>query len=158
MARKRKVDLHFVLELVDELQPSYGELVDEISDHECCSKRTAQDAVTVLRRASYVKAERAPRNGHGQYDSRRTLYRVSARGQTVLGHPMGRFVLNGARRLFTATPSAKDRRRQRAIAADPGLDRALRRIEAAYLVPPDKLYRPISSMPDFTTTLNVRLI
>jgi hypothetical protein len=158
MGRRTKVDLHFVLELVDELQPSYSELVDAISNHERCSKRTAQDAITILRRAGYVKTERAPRNGPGQYGARRTLYRPSARGQTVLGHPMGRLVLHGARRLFTANPSAKARRRQIAIAADPGLDRALRRIEAAYLVPPEKLYRPIPSMPDFVTTLNVRLI
>lgn len=159
MGRKRKVNPFEALELVGMAEPiSYGDLVQAITEENRCSERTAENTITVLRRARYVETEPVAGDSSSPYDLRRTFYRVSDRGARVLDHPEGPFVLHAAWRLFTGTPSAKNRRYQARVAADRGLEREFARIEKNLLVPVEQLYRPIPNMPWVTTTENWRLL
>ena len=139
--RRRKVALFEALELIAMAEPiGHCELVAAYREAFRCSKRRAEDAITVLRRVRYVEAEPVAGPESNAYDCRRALYFVSDRGAVVLEHPRGPLVLSAAWRLFTGTPSEKTRRYQTRIRAERTLEAELARIENK-LLEPDETYR-----------------
>jgi hypothetical protein len=154
MARQygvQKVRLDQALAVVAALEPvSYSELVAELEDHFHCARRTAQDALSILRKGHFVEtapARTADRAALGQatgpsclIDTRRRLYFLSDRGHYLLQHPAAPRLLRIARKLFTTGPSPNVRRFQlAAIARHGGLDEALWFFEEAYIESPAKL-------------------
>ncbi len=154
MARQygvQKMRLDQALAVVAALEPiGYSALVAELADHFHCAERTAQDALSILRRGHFVETTSArlgDRPGGtratGQpslIDTSRRLYFVSDRGHYLLHHPAAPRLLRIARKLFTTGPSPNVRRfQQGAIARHGGLDEALWYFEEAYITAPAAL-------------------
>jgi DNA-binding MarR family transcriptional regulator len=103
-----KVWLPGALQLLAELEPlRRGLLVGELAHRFGCSRRAAEDALTVLLRGGYVERTNSLADGRGRD------YRVSERGHALVAHPGHPGLLRLARRLLTACPSEKERRAQR---------------------------------------------
>jgi hypothetical protein len=127
MARQygvQKVRLQEALSLLLAAEPlSYAAWTGEIAERFGCSTRTAQDAITVLRRGRWVERASPPPT---LIQSDRRFYRVSERGRYVLEHPRGAMLLRIARKLFTSSPSSKVARHRRMLVGKYGsLDGAL---------------------------------
>ena len=154
MARQygvQKVRLDEALRVLAALEPvGYSKLVAELANHFRCATRTAQDALSILRKAHFVettpaRAERPAGRGTRMsspplIDASRRFYLVSEQGHYLLNHPGAPRLLRIARKLFTTCPSPKVRRFQQAqINRHGGLDEALAHFEAAYLESPHRL-------------------
>ena len=64
VGRRFKIDLLEALDLIWELEPiSYSELVAELSAEFRCSKRTAEDTITILGSCRYLETKAAPARG-----------------------------------------------------------------------------------------------
>lgn len=151
MARQygvQKVRLDQALAIVAFLEPvAYNELVAELADHFNCARRTAQDALAILRKGDYVQTTsartaelpggRRTAGTRSLIDTSRRLYLLSDRGHYLLQHPSAPKLLRIARKLFTTSPSPNVRRFQQGqIARHGGLDEALRFFEESYRPPP----------------------
>jgi hypothetical protein len=142
MARKygvQKIDLDGALRLLTEIEPiGYVSLVREIAAEFDCAERTAEDALTVLRRGGWIETTSVCSTDRAKplIDSSRRHNRVSERGHYVLNHPNGHQVLQFARKLFTASPSPKVKRTQRSVAQRGGLAEWLQRVERGLLTAP----------------------
>ena len=101
MARQygvQKVRLDHVLRVLAAIEPvGYSNLVAELANHFSCASRTAQDALSILRRAHFVETRRArAERAAGRVswtasppliDTSRRFYVVSERGHYLLNHP-----------------------------------------------------------------------
>jgi len=125
MARKygvEKVHLVAVLALIAERPgATSSEVTLLVAETFHCSRRTAIDSVSILRKAMCIEPVRLDE------DRRRLRYYLTRRGVWCLAHPAGGILLRYARQLFTSCGSRQARRIQEAARDRHGeLDTAFR--------------------------------
>jgi len=110
MARQYGVEKVNLLQLLALIADNEGvqsrDVIRLIMDTFACSKRTAADALSILRQAGCVEA--VPDSN----DRRRHLYFLTSRGWQRFGDPYGGMLLRFARQLFTTCPSPGVRMKQ----------------------------------------------
>ena len=103
---REKVDLWLILAAIERAEAVASTLlVESIMDEFDCCRRTAKDAIAVLRQAGYIAARSDGR------DARNRIYQVTPRGLDILSQPGGRLVLRFARTALTGCPSPTTRER-----------------------------------------------
>jgi DNA-binding MarR family transcriptional regulator len=146
-----KIELRSVLELIAGAHPEAGELVTQITEVFGCAERAAKDALSILKRGSFVETT------SGAPDRRRRHYEITERGWAALDHPNGALLLRFARKLYTTCPSRRGLTNQRWLAAHGELDATFDGAERLLLHfnDPSSPFHPITN-PDPSTLASLQ--